>query len=128
MQTSVFLAQLMGPILLIAAVSLLINRDSQRAMALQFLDSPPLIYVSGILIMTAGLAIVLYHNVWVADWRVIITLFGWMAVIGGAIRILCLSAVEKIGKAMMDKPWALAIGGNVWLLIAAVLIYFGYFG
>ncbi|MHA1518100.1 MAG: hypothetical protein ACTSYK_05785 [Alphaproteobacteria bacterium] len=127
MQTSVFLAQLIGPVMLVAAISMLINRDSQRAMARAFLDSPPLIYISGVLVMTVGLAIVLNHNVWVADWRVIITLFGWMATIGGAIRILCLSAVKKIGTAMLDKPWAFAIGGNVWLVIAAVLIYFGYF-
>ena len=128
MQTSIFLAQLIGPVMLAAAVSMIINRDGQRAMAKDFLDSPPLIYISGVLVMLAGLAMVLYHNVWVADWRVIITLLGWMATIGGAIRILCPSAVKKMGAAMIDKPMAMTIGSLVWLVIAVVLLYFGYFG
>ena len=77
--------------------------------------------------MTAGLAIVLYHNVWALDWRVIITLFGWMAVIGGAIRIVCFGVVDKVGTAMLDKPLTMTIGGVGWLIIAAVLCFYGYF-
>ena len=34
----------------------------------------------------AGLAIVLVHNVWTFDWRVIITILGWLAVLGGIFR------------------------------------------
>ena len=77
--------------------------------------------------MTAGLAIVLYHNVWAADWRVLITLFGWMGVIGGAIRIICFSAVKKIGTVMLDKPWVTIAGGVGWLVIAGVFCFYGYF-
>ncbi len=127
MQTSIFLAQLIGPVLLTGAISLFVNGERQGAMAREFLESPPLIYLSGILVMTAGLAIVLYHNVWAFDWRVLITLVGWMALIGGAFRILFFDAVEKIGEKMLDKPRGLTIGGVVWLVIAVVLIYFGYF-
>ena len=128
METSIYLAQLIGPVMLVAALGLLIDREGHRAMALQFLDSPPLIYISGVLIMVAGIAIVLAHNVWTADWRVIITLFGWMGAIGGAVRILAFRAVERIGTAMLEKPHFAAIGGVVWLGIGAVLCFFGYFG
>ncbi|MGA9539874.1 MAG: hypothetical protein WBQ77_02295 [Methyloceanibacter sp.] len=127
MQTSIFLAQLIGPVLLTGAISLFVNGERQRAMAREFLESPPLIYLSGILVMTAGLAIVLNHNVWALDWRILITLVGWMALIGGAFRILFFDEVEKIGEKMLDRPWSLTIGGVVWLVIAVVLIYFGYF-
>jgi hypothetical protein len=127
MQTSIFLAQLIGPVLLTGAISLFVNGERQRAMAREFLESPPLIYLSGILVMTAGLAIVLNHNVWALDWRILITLVGWMALIGGAFRILFFDEVEKIGEKMLNRPWSLTIGGVVWLVIAVVLIYFGYF-
>jgi len=127
MQTSIFLAQLIGPVMLAAALGLLVNREGYRAMSLAFLESPPLIYVSGVLVMTAGIAIVLYHNVWAADWRVIITLFGWMGAIGGAIRIISFNWVKRVGEAMLGKPWTMTIGGVVWLILAAVLCYFGYF-
>jgi hypothetical protein len=127
MQTSIFLAKLIGPVMLAAALGLLVNREGYRAMARDFLDSLPLIYVSGVLVMTAGVAIVLSHNVWALDWRVIITLFGWMGAIGGAVRIICFSWVKRAGEAMLDKPWAMTIGGVGWLILAAVLCYYGYF-
>jgi len=127
MPTSIFLAKLIGPVMLAAAIGLLLNQASYRAMARDFLDSPPLIYVSGVLVMTAGLAIVLYHNVWALDWRVIITLFGWMGLIGGATRIICFSWVKRVGEAMLDKPLTMTIGGAGWLIIAAVLCFYGYF-
>ncbi len=126
MQTSIFLAQLMGPVILAAAISLFVNGEQQVAMAREFLESPSQIYISGLLVMTAGLAIVLYHNVWVFDWRLIITVLGWLAVIGGTMRIVFFRTVESLGEAMLDKPRAITVAGMVWFIAGAVLCFFGY--
>lgn len=126
MSTSIFLAQLMGPVILAAAISLFINGDGHRAMAGEFLESASLIYLSGVLVMTAGLAIVLYHNVWSLDWRVIITLLGWLAAISGVVRILFFRKVEKIGEAILDNPLGLTVASVVWFVVGAVLCFFGY--
>ncbi|MEM7191699.1 MAG: hypothetical protein AAF405_02320 [Pseudomonadota bacterium] len=128
MQTSVFLARLMGPVLLAVAVSMFVNGDRQVAMARQFLENPPLIFISGMLILTAGLAIVLHHNVWVADWRVIITVFGWLAVIGGVLRIVFFQSIERIGAKMLVKPWVMPTGAVVAFVLGSVLSFFGYSG
>jgi hypothetical protein len=88
MQTSVFLARLIGPLFLAVGIGLITNAATYRKMAGEFLASTALVYLSGLLTMTAGLAIILNHNVWVADWRVLITILGWLGVIGGAVRIV----------------------------------------
>jgi len=126
METSVFLAQLIGPVILAASLSLFINGERQRALAREFLHNAPLIYVMGIITLTAGLAIVLNHNVWTADWRVIITVFGWLAVIGGVMRIVFFKTVEKIGEGMLEKTWPMVVGGIVGLIVGAVLCFYGY--
>jgi hypothetical protein len=126
MPTSLFLAKLIGPIAFVAAIALFANAASYRAMAQEFLRSPALIYLSGLLTMTAGLAIVLYHNVWAWDWRVIITLFGWAGTIGGAARIALPTQVKSVGEAMLAKPMAMTLGGIAWLAFGAVLCFFGY--
>jgi hypothetical protein len=126
-QTSIFLARLIGPVMLVAAIALFLNAAAYKAMAREFLRSPALIYLSGLLTMTAGLAIVLRHNVWVADWRVIITLLGWAGTIGGAARIALPDRVRSVGEAMLGKPMALTIGGAAWLAVGAALCFFGYF-
>jgi hypothetical protein len=68
---------------------------------------------------------VLYHNVWTADWRVI-TLFGWAGVVGGAARMLSPGSVKTVGAAMLNKKWVTTAGGAAWLVIAAVLCFYGY--
>jgi hypothetical protein len=127
MQISIFLAQLIGPVALVAAIALFMNAAAYRAMAQEFLHSAALIYLSGLLTMTAGLAIVLNHNIWTADWRVIITLFGWAGTLGGALRIALPAQVKSIGEAMLAKPAAMTIGGIVWLALGVTLCFFGYF-
>jgi hypothetical protein len=57
-------------------------------MATEVVGSPTLVYLFGLLDFAAGLAIVLVHNVWTVNWRVLITLIGWLLLIRGAARIL----------------------------------------
>jgi 1,4-dihydroxy-2-naphthoate octaprenyltransferase len=49
--------------------------------------------ILGMFALLAGLAIVNVHNLWVSDWRVIITILGWLAIVRGALascsRIRC---------------------------------------
>jgi hypothetical protein len=57
MLTSVYLARLIGPVMLAVGIGLLVNPAAYRTLAREFLDSTALVYLSGLLTMTAGLAI-----------------------------------------------------------------------
>jgi uncharacterized membrane protein len=127
MQTSVFLAKLMGPVALAVGIGVLANAAVYRKLAEEFLRSYALVYVSGLLLMTAGLALILTHNVWVADWRVIITLLGWLAAIGGALRIVVPERVESMGQSFLRHPTSMTVAAAIWLALGALLTFFGYF-
>jgi uncharacterized membrane protein len=127
MANSIFLAKLIGPIALVAGIALLLNATGYRAMADEVLRSRPLIFVSGLLSMTAGMALILTHNIWVANWPVIITLIGWLATLSGAARLLVPDKIEAFGRSTLRQRHALTIGGAVWLAIGALLCFFGYF-
>lgn len=126
MATSRYLAKLIGPIFLAIGIGLLLNAPLYRVMGEQFLQSVPLIYLSGLLVLPVGIAIVLAHNVWAADWRVLITVFGWLAVIGGAVRIIVPQFVQHVGGAAMHLAALPFIGGIVVLALGGVLAWFGY--
>ncbi len=74
MQTSIFIARLIGPVMIVAGLSVLFDRQRSRSMAEEFLASRALMFLGGMMVMLGGLSIVL-HNVWTSDWRVIVTLF-----------------------------------------------------
>ena len=64
MTTSKTIAGLIGPTLVAIAAGMLLNIGSFPALAEQVSRDPALIFVSGILLFVAGLAIVRVHNRW----------------------------------------------------------------
>ena len=49
---------------------------------------PPLVYLSGVLLLVASLAIIRAHNRWAHDWTVPETLARWFGVVPGLFRML----------------------------------------
>lgn len=126
MQTSIFIARLIGPVMMTAGLAVVLNRQSFQAMAEEFLASRALMFLGGFITMPAGLAIVLTHNVWTADWRVIITLFGWLLTIAGAIRIVAPPFLIAGGRAFVRHPTMGLVAGGIWVAIGAVFCLLGY--
>ena len=50
-------------------------------------QSPPVVYLSGVLAFVAGLAIVRAHHRWVRGWPVLLTLVGYAGVALGLVRM-----------------------------------------
>jgi hypothetical protein len=126
MATSVFLARLLGPLLLAVGASILINPKPFHTMAGEVVRSITLVYLFGLFDFAAGLAIVLTHNVWVANWRVLITLIGWLILIRGAVRILAPEAIMGFAAKVLRKKQMMPVAGAVTGVLGLVLCYFGY--
>ena len=126
MTTSIFLARLIGPFALALGLALVFQGTGFRAFAGEFMASPALIFLSGIITLPAGLAIVLTHNVWTPDWRVVITIVGWLAVVTGAIRMIVPQQAAAKARGVIAQPLIPKIGAAIWLAIGALLSYYGY--
>ena len=125
-ENSTFLAQLIGPVFVVMGVGMLICPRNYRTTAEEFLGSRALIYIAGLMALVPGLAIVLTHNVWVSDWRLIITVLGWLGVIGGVFRLLFPQQVTAIGSMMLARPEWLRIPGAMVVALGLILAYFGF--
>jgi hypothetical protein len=127
MANSIFLARLIGPVALAVGIAVFLHMAGFRSMADEVMRSRALVFISGILSMVAGLAIVLTHNVWVANWPILITIIGWIGIISGAFRIICPGKIEEIGRKAIQHKHGFTIGGGVWVVVGAILTFFGYF-
>ena len=56
---------------------------------------PPVVYLSGVLMFVAGLAIVQAHNVWQRDWTVLVTLSGWFFLLLGLFRMFAAGLYQR---------------------------------
>lgn len=77
---------------------------------------PPVVYLSGVLMFVAGLAIVRAHNQWRPDWTVLVTLSGWFALTLGAVRMFAASAYPER---------AATVGAPTFIVTESVLLVCG---
>ena len=126
MSTSIFLARLIGPVMLMIGLAVFANQRGFRELAGEFMASRALMFLSGLVIMPVGIAIVLTHNVWTADWRVLITIFGWLNVVGGAIRLVGPPFLTQAGRAMLKQPYFTPVAAGIWVVLGLLFCFFGY--
>jgi len=85
MTNSKRIAGLLGPTLIALSVSEALNLRLMTAEIGPRLIH--LVYLNGTLLFVAGLAIVRVHNYWTGGWPVLVTLTGWISMLGGLIRM-----------------------------------------
>lgn len=120
------LARIIGPLLVITALSMVTNRSGYRAIMEEFAGSPLAIYFTGVLALTLGLLIVEFHNVWVWGWPAIITLLGWGSVVKGALRILFPGLTQSTTVKFIENETLFIAGIGFILLVGAWLSYAGW--
>jgi uncharacterized membrane protein HdeD (DUF308 family) len=125
-QASIFLARLLGPLFLLPGVFVLTNPRVFRTMTAEVVGSITLIYLFGLVDFAAGLAIVLTHNLWVANWRVLITLIGWLMLIRGAVRIAAPDQIKGYAAKIIRNERIYPVTGTVAVILGLIFCYFGY--
>lgn len=126
MDKSILLAKFIGTYIIVIAIGMLLNLKVYCKVMEDFFKNSALVYVTGLITFIAGLAIVLVHNMWVADWRVIITVFGWIALIKGAWLIILPDTLVKITEAYVKNIKLLVIPWIIMLPIGIFLMFKGY--
>ena len=126
MERSSFIAKLLGPFILVVGVGMLVNQSVYRSIISEFLHSAPLVYLSGLLILIAGLAIVNVHNSWTSGWSVVITVIGWLMLIGGMVRLVLPQMAIGIGTTVYGSGVALFVLAIVSLVLGGLLTFKGY--
>jgi hypothetical protein len=86
MELSLLLAKIIGLLLMLIVAALLVNRKNVDLL-FSLYSHPEAVFITGILETALGIVFVLNHNVWVLDFRSIITAIGWILLVRGVGRI-----------------------------------------
>ena len=125
MATSKTIASLIGPTFVAVSAALLLNLGSISAVLEPLSRNPSLVLIYGVFLFVAGLAIVRFHNVWVANWSILVTILGWLLILGGLVRMLFpLRFAAMTGD--FAQSWGMAVVAVVLLVIGAFLSFKAY--
>ena len=122
METATFLAQFWGWLMVITCVTFLFRKQTLQDMISLSKDKGFLI-LTGFLALILGLVTVLLHNVWVADWPVVITIFGWVSLLKGIARMGFPEATQKMVSNFTKNPTTINVLLIVTILLGGWLIW-----
>jgi hypothetical protein len=126
MANSKTIAGLIGPTLIALAAATLINLGSISTLVESVSHDPALVMVSGVLSFVAGLAVVRVHNHWAGDWTVLVTILGWLLLVGGLVRLLFPIWLAGMAANFAQSTGLIAGEAVVFLVIGAFLSYKTY--
>lgn len=88
MQTVIFLAQLLGPVMVLVSLAMLLRAQSMINMMEVLLQNPPLLFVLGVGQLLGGVTIVLAHDsADGATLALVLVLLGWWLIARGVMLI-----------------------------------------
>ena len=119
------IAGLMGPTLLAMGIAMLVNLGFFSVMVEQVSHDIALIFISGVLLLVAGLAIVRVHNIW-SGWPVVVTVLGWLAIIGGLARLFFPARLAAIAANMGQHRGFLITAAIILALVGGFLSFKAY--
>lgn len=115
MEWSPFFAKFLGIYLLIIVAIWLIRKEPFEIGVRDIILSNGMLALSGAIHIIIGLTIAILHPFWTADWRVLITLIGYISIIQGILRLAFpIQSRQNILKSLEKGYW-------VWIIIAGTL-------
>ena len=124
-ETTLFLSQLMGPVLIALGLSMLIRKDAYQEFFQNLSKNRAFLLYNGLLEGTAGLAIVLHHNLWNTPAQVVISLLGWGMMLEGLFGLFV--SKRTIKDIVHSSATTLNVAALLCILMGAYLAYVAYF-
>ena len=121
MDLSILVAKIFTLYMLAMGVGIATGKLSVSRMIGDLKESQGLTLIAGFVTLVLGALLVQYHNIWVKDWTVLITILSWGVLIKGFLLVAYPQAIFSAGK--MYKNVKSSFG---FVFIAAGLIL-GYF-
>ncbi|AHB41621.1 hypothetical protein P148_SR1C00001G0832 [candidate division SR1 bacterium RAAC1_SR1_1] len=112
MEISIFLAKFWGSLFMILGVLSILAKFLSRV--IEYTEDKTITISTGYITFLLGLATVVAHNVWVADWPVAVTILGWITLFKGIEKIGFPDRVNKKAQMFKNQP---VIWGSVIFLI-----------
>ncbi len=126
MEKSIFLAQIFGPLFVILSLSILTNREHYKKMIAEFSEFRALTYMGALMSFIIGILMVQYHNYWNGNWSVILTVFGWLALVKSFLLFMAPIFTKKMSMKVVEIPGIFTVLGILYLCLGIYLTLMGY--
>lgn len=126
MESTIFLAQIRGPLLVAVGLGFFVSRSYYVAIYRDIQKAPFAVLFFGMFGMAAGIAQVLSHNIWETLPEILVMLLGWGLLLKGIVCVVAPRLADKAGDFTLGLKIVPGVGATA-LLLGAYLSWFAYF-
>jgi hypothetical protein len=125
-ESSLYLAQVMGLYLVLTGLIIMMRQKLFMAVVKEYVEHKALRTVVPIIQLLAGLALVVAHNVWTWDYRLIITMAGYLMIVESVLYLLIPEKTLKKTVMAFNTDVVYKAGGAVCILLGLYLVIIGF--
>ena len=107
-------------------IGFLLNSGFYKKIFDDFVESPSTMYLGGMLGVVVGYLLVTFHNTWVKDWTVVITVIGWIALVKGVLILVKPKMMIAMIKSLVEKKNFMKIEAIVAIVIGLAFAGLGF--
>jgi len=126
MENSIFIAKFLGVAYIIFGLGILLNTKYYKKILDGLMKNAANVLYGGIFALVVGFLITYYHNIWVANWSVVITIIGWLSLLKGFLLIVFPNFYVSWTKVLTRNESFMPIWGFLAFLLGLYFIYFGF--
>lgn len=124
---TVFLASALGWYLVVFGLFILLRKEHLASVMKELMGHRDLFFILAIFTFTLGLLMVLSHNVWIMGWPVVVTLFCWLILISGLIRLFFPEYAIKMAQSFLNQPRRMVVAAILFILLGIYLLAHIYY-
>ena len=125
MELSIFIAKIIGVTYVAVSLGQLFSGITYKKMYQDIMKSSGVMAMMGIFAIIIGFLLVEYHNIWVKDWPVLITIIGWISLVKGFMFLAFPNAL-KIFEPMFTGKF-LKVFPYLTIAFGLLFSYWGFF-
>ena len=118
--------QIFSLVYIAVGIGILVNPGFYKKLFEDFIENAAVLYLGGITALVVGYLILAFHNTWIKDLSVIITIFGWLALIKGILILIQPKIMIALSKAMVKKESILKIEAIAIIILGLAFSFLGF--
>ena len=123
--TTLFIHQIIGPILVVFALSMLMNKSFYMELYKEIGKINHYLIIGGIINLSLGMSIILKHNMWSTAPEIVASVFGWLALLKGLHITLAPKSFMKMVMRFVS-PGFIDFGALFLIILGGYMSYVGY--
>lgn len=123
LESTRLIARILGPFLVVAGAAAVLRRDDLLGLIESFQADPALTFVTGMLLLLAGLALMAVHQTWRTPAEIALSLTIWLLTLRGVFLLFAPAVLFDLAdNVMAQTPLVVAsglaaVGVGVWLTL-----------